>query len=87
MKDGGLAGGEGYFRMDTDYIFVRRYVNMGLKRHPEHMVEFYEWAPGTEPCSVPAILALQCVQCHVLGMELSLNDDLVMVPARWITVD
>jgi hypothetical protein len=30
-----------------EWLELCRYRNMALRRHPEHMCEFYEWAPGT----------------------------------------
>ena len=36
-------------------VIACRYVNMGMKRHPEHHVEFYEWAPGTVHFIIPML--------------------------------
>jgi hypothetical protein len=38
---------------DEDLVeFANAYMSMGMKRQPEHMVEFYEWAPGARFCSL-----------------------------------
>jgi hypothetical protein len=52
---------------DEDLVeFANAYMSMGMKRQPEHMVEFYEWAPGTKKLFFLVFLVFLSLVCTPL---------------------